>query len=178
MIPYDQLPTGWFFEEDVAAYRWAYEQLVPEGGHTTEVGVYYGRSLVSVSDIIERKRINVAAVDNFGPVFGEYDGMRLLRVMKHIEICRLHKQVAICVGDSLTVVRAVEDHSLDLVFIDADHHYEAVKADIEAWEPKIKPKGWIGGHDYSENDPGVIAAVDERYGHPHALQGWCWFVQL
>src|SRR5690606_19818100 len=35
------------------------------------------------------------------------------------------------------------DGHFDFVFIDADHLYEGVKADIEAWRPKIKEGGCI-----------------------------------
>lgn len=58
----------------------------------------------------------------------------------------------------------VADSSLDFVFIDAGHSYEAAKSDIERWPPKVKPKGWFGGHDYHEKFPGVIKAVHETFG--------------
>ena len=49
----------------------------------------------------------------------------------------------------------------DLVFIDADHQYEAVQDDIEAWLPLIKKGGFITGHDYGhKNFPGVKKSVD------------------
>ena len=41
-----------------------------------------------------------------------------------------------------------ENHSLDFVFIDAQHHYEAVKEDIRIWHPKIKSNGLLCGHDW------------------------------
>lgn len=53
------------------------------------------------------------------------------------------------------------ENSLDFVYIDSIHTYEMVRADIGAWLPKVKKGGWIGGHDYSENFPGVIQAADE-----------------
>jgi hypothetical protein len=64
---------------------------------------------------------------------------------------------------SVEAAGAVPDESLDFVFIDADHTYEACRADILAWLPKIKLTGWIAGHDYHEF-PGVKKAVDEVLG--------------
>jgi hypothetical protein len=64
-------------------------------------------------------------------------------------------------------LRAAEDFAegeLDFVFIDADHAYEAVKADITAWRTKIRPEGWITGHDYDlRKFPGVVRAVEESF---------------
>lgn len=63
---------------------------------------------------------------------------------------------------SVEAAREVEDGALDLVFIDADHSYEGCKADILAWGPKVRPGGWLMGHDYHKADfPGVVKAVDE-----------------
>lgn len=49
--------------------------------------------------------------------------------------------------------------SLDFVYIDGDHSYEAVKKDLEAWYPKVKSGGMFCGHDY--NYPDVERAVQE-----------------
>jgi len=77
------------------------------------------------------------------------------------------------------------DHEYDFVFLDADHSYEGCKADIEAWSPKVKPGGWLGGHDYQNpNFPkfGVTKAVDEfvsRSGLTLDLgENYCWFVKI
>jgi hypothetical protein len=55
---------------------------------------------------------------------------------------------------------------LDFVYIDAQHHYEAVKEDIELWYPKLTRGGILAGHDYldgslSNGEFGVKRAVDE-----------------
>lgn len=69
---------------------------------------------------------------------------------------------------SLEAVKHFDDDSLDAVFIDANHAYEYVKADIEAWAPKVRRGGMVAGHDYKpegqERKPlpfGVIEAVNE-----------------
>jgi predicted O-methyltransferase YrrM len=73
----------------------------------------------------------------------------------------------------------VEDGSQDFVFIDADHGYEAVKEDIARWRAKVRPGGWLGGHDYNRKFPGVIAAVVGEFGTkvrqwPGSIWGvWC-----
>lgn len=90
-------------------------------------------------------------------------------------------------GDSLEVAGTVEDGSLDFAFIDADHAYEAVAADIRAWRPKVKPGGLLCGHDYherwtEERGYGVVQAVDEAV----QANGWdlelgedeTWYVRL
>lgn len=50
---------------------------------------------------------------------------------------------------SVEAANLFADHSLDFVFLDGDHSYVAVKADIEAWSPKIRPEGILCGHDYT-----------------------------
>lgn len=79
----------------------------------------------------------------------------------------------------------IEHASCDFVFIDADHSYEGCKSDIEGWRTKVRPGGWIGGHDYQNLDfPefGVTRAVDEfvsRHGlNLETGENFCWFVQL
>lgn len=50
----------------------------------------------------------------------------------------------------------------DFVYIDALHTYSAVMQDCKAWFPKIKPIGFLGGHDYCNTVfPGVRRAADE-----------------
>ncbi|QDT54273.1 hypothetical protein Pan44_23010 [Caulifigura coniformis] len=77
-----------------------------------------------------------------------------------------------------------DDHSLDFAFIDANHLYEAVCADITAWWSKIRPGGLLTGHDYgtgrdAEGIWGVKRAVDEfadTTGSPLELGAdgtWC-----
>jgi hypothetical protein len=51
--------------------------------------------------------------------------------------------------------------SLDAVYIDGDHRYDAVKADIRAWWPKVREGGVIGGHDYYDD---IARAVRELLG--------------
>lgn len=60
---------------------------------------------------------------------------------------------------STQAVKIHENASLDFVYIDAIHTKEAVYEDMCAWWPKVKPGGWLCGHDYQFQ--GVIDAVKE-----------------
>jgi len=74
-------------------------------------------------------------------------------------------------GRSVDSALLFADGSLDVVYIDAAHDYESVKADILAWRPKLKPGGILSGHDYGPHAPGVIQAVDELIGKPSRVYG-------
>ena len=54
------------------------------------------------------------------------------------------------------------EHKADLIFIDADHREEEVRADILKWLPYVRKNGIMAFHDYDHpNYPGVKLAVDE-----------------
>lgn len=74
------------------------------------------------------------------------------------------KRVTLLDVKSLDAVHSFEEETIDFVYIDAQHEYEDVKADIEAWVHKVREGGTIAGHDYCNAFPGVIKAVDEIFG--------------
>jgi hypothetical protein len=54
--------------------------------------------------------------------------------------------------------------TFDVVYIDADHTYEAVKQDLETYRPLCKPGAILAGDDYGATgwwEDGVRRAVDE-----------------
>jgi len=68
---------------------------------------------------------------------------------------------------------------LDFIYIDANHHYEFVKNDIQLSLGKLKPNSIISGHDYCEQSPGVIKAVNEIFGKPDKVfSDASWIVKL
>lgn len=63
---------------------------------------------------------------------------------------------------SLDAVSFFEYNSLDMVYIDANHFYNEVLADMNAWFPKVRSGGIFAGHDYCHyTDIEVIPAVNE-----------------
>jgi len=66
----------------------------------------------------------------------------------------------------MDAVKRFEDGFLDLVYIDADHSFDAVVADINAWLPKLKPDGFLCGHDFPGRRGEVREALTETVGLP------------
>lgn len=50
---------------------------------------------------------------------------------------------------------------INLLFIDGDHSYKGVKADIENWYPQMAEGGVMLFHDCDDTSPGVVKAFDE-----------------
>jgi len=75
-----------------------------------------------------------------------------------------------------------KDNSLDFVYIDGDHSYDAVMLDLILWGKKVKHGGIISGHDYRiYRGLGVKEAVDD-YVKYHRLKlilsagrNWYWY---
>jgi predicted O-methyltransferase YrrM len=67
--------------------------------------------------------------------------------MAKLEATRGSIEVQSFVSSSVSAASLIRDKSLDLVFIEADHSYGAVRKDILAWMPKVKSGGIICGHD-------------------------------
>lgn len=67
----------------------------------------------------------------------------------------------------------------DLVFIDGDHRYETVLADIDLARALVRPGGIIAGHDYGHRDwPGVQRAVDEQFPALAGRVDSLWWVEV
>ena len=72
-------------------------------------------------------------------------------------------------SDSVAAAALIKDESLDMAYIDADHGYLGVRADLEAWIPKVKRGGLIAGHDWHLAHFGVVKAVIDVIGKPDGI---------
>ncbi len=184
---------GWFNMEQ------QYLELLnhcPDGGTFVELGCFKGKSTsFIVTEILNQNRkVNFTTIDSFQGHTNSSDSNEV-QAYKGIEniyndfsknIEHLSKHI-IKKGllDSLSVIKSLsheganwfKDGSVDVLFIDAGHSYEAVKQDIEAWLPKMKANGIMAGHDYTAW-AGVKKAVDEKFGTTHKIENDCWFIYL
>lgn len=80
---------------------------------------------------------------------------------------------------SLEAAAEIESESLDFVFVDGDHRYEAVLADILAYKPKIRKGGLLIGDDFNwrGNLENVGRAVSAVFGYEYSVINDLWFVR-
>lgn len=71
-------------------------------------------------------------------------------------------------GYSFDVVKKFPDEFFDLVYIDADHTYNACLRDIRDWYPKVKNGGLLLGDDYVKGYKAKFTRV--RFGVVEAVQ--------
>lgn len=74
------------------------------------------------------------------------------------------KNVLIMKGFSHKMAQLIPDNSLGIVYLDGDHTYAGVKADIQVWWSKLVEGGIMGFHDYKNPTYGVMRAVTEHMG--------------
>lgn len=75
-------------------------------------------------------------------------------------------------GFSVDVARSLPDASLDFVYIDGHHSFQAVTNDIAEWTPKIRKGGILSGHDY------VIFAPKYNNHIPEVVNAWTYAEQI
>lgn len=85
----------------------------------------------------------------------------------YLDACKLilsFPKLRVVRAPSVEAAKLFPKGHFDLVFIDADHSYEAVAADIKAWLPLVKKGGLLAGHDYKIRHKDIMRAVDECFG--------------
>ncbi len=55
------------------------------------------------------------------------------------------------------------DYKYDLIYIDGNHGFDSVYNDIKHFKNKVKPYGYIAGHDYIKETSGVELAVKKHF---------------
>ncbi|WP_437610266.1 class I SAM-dependent methyltransferase [Sorangium sp. So ce834] len=155
---------GWFSEEDGLAYRALVRSL--RGGAMVEVGSWKGLSTAYVGRLAARHGVALHCVDTWDGSSDAYDERyRALLAAEDVPGAFRANMEALGIRPHLLRMPSTDaaarfaDASLDLVFLDGSHDRAAVLADLEAWWPKLKPGGVLGGHDHNEEHAGVVDAT-------------------
>ena len=88
------------------------------------------------------------AVDDFRPMVGGWRNRNTRKeFMAQYHKLKVKDRLHLIEGISWEVAASIPDGSLDFVFIDADHDFNSVRNDLNAWVPKVKKGGFVTGHD-------------------------------
>lgn len=176
---------GWF--DFARLYDEALDGAQARGRPSTfvEVGAWKGRSTAYLAEEIKRRILPVTlyAVDTWkGMPFGgldrevaeRYGGDLFPTFLRNMSRAGVLDYVRPVQKPSTAAAADFPDGSVDFVFVDGDHTYAAVAADIDAWRPKLAPGGVLAGHDFPI--PDVARAVRDRF--PGRFRTWeqCWIV--
>lgn len=123
-----------------------------------EVGVYKGRNAGDMLRHLDIKTLYLVDID-----LKQCDDTRVVQDLKE-EVKWIEKK-------SQEVTTKDIPELLDFVYIDADHHYEPVKKDIETYWPMVKPGGLMGGHDFFGNGKRYIEDAVGEFIYEKRLSG-------
>jgi hypothetical protein len=153
-------------------------ERLPKGGVCAEIGVWKGDFSERILAVVRPARLHL--IDPWQAVAGQdYESARYGGKLAEgqaemdaiyaavLERFARERRNGIVEVHRLTSAEAAErfrDGDLDFVYIDGNHRYEFVKADLEAYAPKLRPGGFLAGDDYGVEgwwEDGVTRAVDE-----------------
>lgn len=127
-----------------------------------ELGSYGGES----AEVFARFTGKVYCIDEWCP--GSMDG--ILEAENRFDmVCKLYPNIIKVKGLTGKSIPLFYGGAFHFGYIDANHEYDFVKTDLTTLIPKIKKGGYIGGHDYHREYPGVRMAVNELLGGPDRI---------
>jgi len=181
MSIYDNLEL---WDEDLSGWHGnnpIFGRLIREvNPHTIiEVGAWHGQSTINMAKILkeDNRDCHITTVDTWlGALefIGANSGDRNLRMkngypqvyyqfLSNVVHNGVQDYITPLPTTSLIAARWFQKQNMtaDLIYIDASHDYDDVRADIEAYWPLLNKGGIMFGDDYSTSMwPGVVEAVD------------------
>jgi hypothetical protein len=132
----------------------------PKNSVIAELGVFKGEFSKVIYDICKPSKLYL--VDMFSGTVGsgDKDGENFQHAQLEDELVKIQdyfqdKNVDVLKSTTTDFLLSIEDESLDIVYIDADHSYRGVMTDLLLSWRKVKRNGLICGHDY----------VRDQYNH-------------
>lgn len=186
---YDKI-DGWFDFQSV--YMKAIEEAPSDRSSLfVEIGTWLGKSaaFMGVEIVNSKKDIYFYVVDNWSGSPGEAKEIKGLTAMmswmkdtntnadgafdtfnRNIAPVKeaLKGHFNIVRKESSEASTLFKDESIDFLFLDGDHSYEAVIRDIDIWLPKVKKGGVFAGHDrdYPPAGKAIFEKIPENIPMP------------
>lgn len=171
---YCEIPQENLLESRVYSNRTAMLEALPikVGGRALEIGVALGDFSRTIIDLMRPDVFYAADIFQMHEVESHWGtpSSVLFKGMTHEGFFRdrfKNDPVNVLAGPSSQTLSQIEDKSLDLIYVDAEHTYDPVKADGETGLRKLRSGGIMIFNDYTLFDQymgvpyGVVRAVNE-----------------
>lgn len=142
---------------------------IAEAKKICEVGVHKGKFFDKLISIDPEEYVGVDIWDDYDPslyfyaLHRGYNKAGLKKAYRNLVrvSAKYNGRVRFIKRLSVEACHLFEDEYFDFIYLDADHSYEGVKKDLEAWWPKVKYGGILAGHDYMKD---YIDKEGQKYG--------------
>lgn len=137
-------------------------QSAPQRGHVVELGAYAGRSTAALCRAVGDKR--VLSIDNWSM---QHHGAISEKAFRE-NLNKLGYSPTIVNGDSRKARPDIAVDGVAMVFFDSDHSGVTLTAEIDAWLPLLRSRGFVVFHDYG--DPrfaAVTQVVESKFSAVH-----------
>ncbi len=167
------------------AIRRTFLSRLPKGGVAVEIGVWQGEFSPTILKLLEPSQLflidpwkHIGEESHTTAFVGRTEDEKMeaifQKVVKSFEKEIDEGRVGIIRDFSVPALQLFQDDSISFAYVDGDHSYEGVSADLAALFPKIKQGGIMAFDDYHRRGwwgDGVIRAVNEFLGmHPRELR--------
>jgi predicted O-methyltransferase YrrM len=144
-------------------------ERVAHRGTMVEVGSLCGFSTAFFAARFER----VISIDPYAPGYDPEDRnseASRLRLAQEVFKLRFFDDPRVTQHNETSEAGAKRfgDRSLDFVYLDAGHSYDAVRKDISLWLPKVREDSWIAGDDYDWE--GARPAIEEAFSRHDVIE--------
>ncbi|WP_242087566.1 class I SAM-dependent methyltransferase [Aestuariivivens sediminis] len=124
--------------------RLALLNVMPKHAVVAELGVDMGEFSEAILEYNDPKKLHL--IDAW-PSSRYHKGKRDMVVQKFNEAIE-SGQVQLHEGYSTDLVVDFPDHYFDWIYVDTDHSYKTTLTELELYHIKVKPGGYIAGHDF------------------------------
>ncbi len=155
----------WFWHgEQILGILEAYRPKV-----CVELGTWKGCSAIAVARLVQNWSGRVVCIDVWEQenVMGDFVPVTMAECQRNIDDAGVGESVLLIRARTEIAARYWPPGTVDYLYVDAGHSFEACTQDLEAWWPNVKVGGLIAGDDYADPRCGVTQAWDEfekKYG--------------
>ena len=147
-----------------------------------EIGIYRGDTTMKIAPMVrdlggkyicvEWFKGNVDSFPNYNPDEHDSNLQAFSNRIKTEHGGSLEKTVMLLDASSIDACSYIDNETIDICFIDADHRYMAVLCDIIQYSFKVKHNGILCGHDLTESGSAGVDTYPRECFHTDCHPKW------